>query len=204
MRRRGSVKGLLIAFVVCLPVAWLFVQLTLDVPVRSVKAVAAANDHYGERGTVTVTHRKVVNDSSGRKRHCHGEFRPRGGGTVVPDVRVRMSGDCTVGRTLDARLLRQDDSWLIPQKDPVAYAGSGAGEAITVGVFIGLFCLIVGAPFVAAAVGIPVLVVAELWHRRRGLAEPQLPSPQPPSSQPPSPPTPTPTPTSTPPDDLTP
>lgn len=162
--RRGDVKGLLIAFVVCVPVAWFFVQLTLDVPVRSVKATAAAYDHYGERGTVTVTHREVVNDSGGRRRHCHGEFRPDGGGALLPDVRVHIDGACTVGRIVDARLLRKDDSWLIPQREHTAYAGSGAGEAVTIGVFMGLFCLIVGGPFLAFALAAPVLVLAELWR----------------------------------------
>lgn len=164
--RRGNVGGLLVAWVVCLPIAFFFVQLTQDAPIRSVKAVAAANDWAGERGTVTVTHRKVYSDSSGRNRHCYGEFRPANGGPTLADVRIHLRGGCQVGRVVDARVLRKDHSWLMPQKQHTAYAGTGAGEAIVVGVLMGLFCLIVGGPFVACALAFPVLALMTLAPRR--------------------------------------
>lgn len=165
--RGGSIGGLFVAWVVCLPIAFFFVQLTRDVPVRSVKVVAAANDWAGERGTATVTERKPYTDSSGRKRHCYGEFRPDNGGPVLADVRIHLSGACQAGRVVDTRLLRREDSWLMPQKQHIAYAGTGAGEAVAAGVLMGLFCLVVGGPFVACVLAFPVLVLRELASRRR-------------------------------------
>ncbi|MGW0662876.1 hypothetical protein [Streptodolium elevatio] len=59
-------------------------------------------------------------------------------------------------------MLRKQDSWLMPQKQHIAYAGTGAGEAIAVGIRMGLFCVIVGVPFVASSLVLPVLVVRTL------------------------------------------
>lgn len=157
---------MLIAWLVCLPIAFLFAQLTRDVPVRSAHAAAAAYDWFGEPGTVTVTHRKTVSETSGRKRYCYGHFRPADGGPTVTDVRIHISGGCRDGRKADARLLRKDDSWLIPQKEHTAYADAGATEAILVGTFMGLFCLVVGGPFVAAALAFPVLILMTVIRRR--------------------------------------
>ncbi|MGA4544306.1 hypothetical protein ACPA54_30390 [Uniformispora flossi] len=167
-RRFGSVRGMLVAWLVCLPVAFLFTQLTRDVPVRSAMAAGAALDRYGERGTVTVTHDKVVRQKSGSTRHCFGEFRPRDGGPVVTGVRVRLNGRCTPGREVDVRFLpKHTNTWLIPTRQDTAYAGTGAGEAIAITLFMGLFCLLIGGPFVVCAAAFPALVATTLARRAR-------------------------------------
>ncbi|MEU8136007.1 hypothetical protein [Streptodolium elevatio] len=56
-------------------------------------------------------------------------------------------------------MLRKQDSWLMPQKQHIAYAGTGAGEVIAVGIRMGLFCVIVEVPFVASSLVLLVLAV---------------------------------------------
>lgn len=156
-------------WLVCLPLAYFFVQLTRDVPIRSGKAVAAAYGWYGESGTVTVTHGKTVVQDGGKRRNCYGDFRPNGEGATVVGVRVHLSGTCKDGRRVTVRLLRRDTrSRLIQEKENVAYAGTGGGKAIVVGLLMGAFCLVVGGPFVLCAVVFPFLLLG-VCLRRRGV-----------------------------------
>lgn len=167
----GSLRGLAVMWAVCLPLAILFAQLAYDVPVRSAKAAGAAFGWYGERGTVTVTHSEKVRTSrGGQERRCYGDFRPRGAGDAVEvtGVRVHLDGGCTQGRTVDVRLLRADTgSWLIDHDEDEAFAGTGAGTPLVLLVFMGLFCLVVGAPFVLCALVFPCLMVLVAVRRRR-------------------------------------
>jgi hypothetical protein len=172
-RDGANVGALFVLWLICAPVAWFFVQLTVDVPVRSAKVAAAAFGWHGEKGTVTVSHEKEVYEGNGRgggskKRYCYGDFRPADGGRELTGIRVHLSGDCAKGREVAARLIRADlSSWMIPDKEDDAYAGSGWGVAIVLMLFMGLFCLLVGGLFMLCAATFPVLMVAALVRRLR-------------------------------------
>ncbi|UGQ08949.1 hypothetical protein LO772_18375 [Yinghuangia sp. ASG 101] len=169
----GSARALGVLWLVCLPLAFFFGQLTYDVPVHSAKAAGAAFGWYGEDGTVTVTHvKKVTKSRGGTERRCYGDFHARDGdGAAVTGVRVHLDGGCTPGRTVDVRLLRADTgSWLIDHDDE-AFAGTGAGTPLVLLVFMGLFCLVVGGPFMLCALLFPCLMVLVAVRRRRARRE---------------------------------
>ncbi|HSA51358.1 MAG TPA: hypothetical protein VLH10_14795 [Yinghuangia sp.] len=84
-------------------------------------------------------------------------------------MRVHLEGGCAQGRMVEARLLRKDTgSWLVKHGQDEAFAGTGAGTPLVLLVFMGLFCLVVGGPFVVCAVLFPLLMLTVVVQRRRG------------------------------------
>lgn len=166
-RRPEGLRYLVVAWLVTVPIGWFFLQLTLDVPWRAARATAAGFGWYGERGEVTVTSREKVRTSDGTRLRCYGTFRPADGGPAVERVRIHLDGTCTPGRAVEARLMRKDDdSWLIPMDDHEAFAGSGWGTPLVLLVFMGVFCLVVGGPFILYAAAGPIAIPV-MWYRRR-------------------------------------
>ncbi|WP_158920528.1 hypothetical protein [Streptomyces sp. NBRC 109706] len=160
-------------WLICLPVAVFVVQLIEDVPVLSARVVAAAFDLHGEQGTITVTESREVREGGGRgsshtATHCFGVFTPDNGGPPLPDTRVHI-GDCDEGNVADVRLIRKDlSSWVMPNEKDTAYAfGHGWGTALVLFLFMGLFLLIAGGPFVLCAILFPVMMIAALINRAR-------------------------------------
>lgn len=176
--QHASISGLLIMWLVCLPVAWFAVQLFQDVPLRAARNIAAAFDWYGERGSVTISESQKVRTGGGRggsrqETHCFGDFVPDDGSTPLPHVRVHV-GDCDEGRVVTARLVRKDlSSWVMPHDKDEAFAGHGWGTPLVLLLFMGTFLLIAGGPFVLCAVLFPVMMLQALVVRLRSSARRQ-------------------------------
>jgi hypothetical protein len=170
--QHGGIVGLVVMWLVCAPVAWFFLQLAEDVPIRGVRVVAAAFGWYGEKGDVTVTGSRRVYEGGGRgggnwRTHCHGTFVPADGGEPLTAIRVHV-GDCEEGRVVEARLIRKDlSSWVMPNKTDQAYAGSGWGEPLVLVLFMGTFILLAGGPFILAALLLPLQMIKVLYRRWR-------------------------------------
>jgi len=156
-----------VAWLVCLPIAYFFIEVARAVPIHGGKSAAAAFGWSGEPGTVTITHTDKVHAKGGSRRICHGDFRTRGG-DPVGDVVLHASGPCRRGRVVEARLVRKDPTLrLVTDKEHDAYAGGGsATEPLVLLFFMGAFCLIVGGPFVVGAAVLPVRVVLVVNGRR--------------------------------------
>ncbi|RMI38195.1 hypothetical protein EBN88_17435 [Streptomyces triticirhizae] len=162
----------MLMWLVCVPVAWFVLQLVEDVPVRQARIIAAAFDWHGEKGTVTVSESKRVYEGGGRgggsmRTHCFGTFVPDDGTAPLTNIRVHV-GDCEIGRVAEARLIPKDpSSWMIPNKTDQAYAGDGWGQPLVLLLFMGLFLLIAGGPFVLCAALFPVMILLALYRRWR-------------------------------------
>ncbi|UED87188.1 hypothetical protein [Streptomyces profundus] len=171
--QHASVGGLLVMWLICLPVAAFVVQLVEDVPVRGARVVAAAFDLHGERGTVTIVESREVREGGGRggshmATHCFGVFTPSDGDPPLPDTRVHVGG-CEEGKVVDARLIREDlSSWVMPNEQDEAYTfGHGWGTPLLLFLFMGAFLLLAGGPFVLCAILFPIMITTTLIHRAR-------------------------------------
>lgn len=158
---RRSIGRLLVLWLVCLPLAWLFVLLAVEVPVGHARMVAAAFGWYGEEGTVTIT------GLVGWDQICSGTFVPDDGGAPRTGVEVHVSGSCDVGRVVTARLIRKDTGWLRLSWNDLAFAGGGRGAALSEMLMTGAFILLVGGSIISFAMQFPVTVLIELFRRWR-------------------------------------
>ncbi|MGW5383601.1 hypothetical protein [Nocardia sp. NPDC003963] len=160
---RGNSVALVVLWVLCLPLAWFSVHLIGDIPVRNAKVVAAGLDWAGERGDVTVLRSEEVyeRDSRGggrRTMHCYGDFAAAEGSGGFADIRVHVNGACEPGRVLPARLVRADPgNWIGGNDRDQAYAGAGWGSPLIVGLFMGVFLVLVGGIPIVGVVLLPLL-----------------------------------------------
>lgn len=83
------------------------------------------------------------------------------------DIRVHVDGGCEAGRVLPVRLVRADPAnWIGGNDQDQAYAGTGWGSALLVGLFMGVFLLLVGGIPIVCVVLFPLMLLQGLWTGR--------------------------------------
>lgn len=172
IRGGGNPGTVIVMWLLCLPLAWFFGHLINDLPVRNAEVVAAGLDWAGEQGTVTVTRSEQVYEGNGRggghrTTHCFGDFTPAQGSARLRDIRVHVDGGCDAGRVLPARLVRADPAnWIGGNDRDHAYAGAGWGSALFIGLFMGIFLLLVGGIPIVCVILFPLMLLQGLWTGR--------------------------------------